>query len=192
MKHYQNIKIEALGESTKVSDVYTCYDYIELAVDGRIEQVRSVFVHDMVNSGLSVGIDADIVIGELIEYSLFTTAIDVTELFVLKTSRTERASYETLIDELNRKPTLLGLIPWMLLMPLRAMRGGGHPIGMLLLLYWVVIATPFVAPFTYFKRYKRHAELVEDTQRLFAKLNEPSSTIKPPDELVEVVSQLEQ
>ncbi len=174
MKTYLNAMITTLGEHRKHGDTYTQYDYIELLVEEQVIQVRSVIVHDSINAGLIPGLEADLVFAEYFIYDTFSLAVQVNECLTLKTSRLERNYYQTLITELNDTPTLLKLIPWILAMPIRALRGpsngsGVNPIGVIFLIYWVVIATPFVAPFTYLMRRKRYWELKAQTKHFFDK-----------------------
>ncbi len=170
MNTYENATINALGESRKTSEIYTQYDYIELIVDGQVTQIRSVLVHDSVNAGLVVGLKADFVFADYFIYETFSQAVEVTECVAIKTPELERSYYDSLIDELKDCPTALRIIPWILAMPIRALRGpssGSNPIGVLFLIYWVVIATPFVAPFTYLTRRKRYSQLKAKTKRFF-------------------------
>jgi len=190
VKIYVNATIEALGESEKINETLTQYDYIEFVVEGKIEQVREVFVDDIIHSGLSVGIKADIVIGEFVNYNLTSSATSVTEILALKTSNAERTNYQTVYRQLEKKPTPLGFIPWLLCMPLRGASWANGLIEALFYIYWFTVSAPIIAPFTYIKRYKRHSEFVQSTKDLLTNLDRLNSSIELPKELIETIHQL--
>lgn len=186
MNIYQNATIETLGESRKTSECYTKYDYIELSINGQLIQIPSVLVHDSVNAGLIAGLKADIFFAEYYLYSIFSRATLVTECVALKNQAVERNYYAMLMDQVKKRPTLLGVFPWMICMPIRALRtsnGSYNPIGVLILVYWVVILAPFVTPFTYHKRRKRHADLRLRLKAIDASSNADSS-FRLPDDLI--------
>ena len=169
MRFLSNVRVEALGESRKVSDEYTIYDYIEFVVDGRLEQVKQIYVHDTVNAGLVSGMTGEFIVGSLCEHSCVTTPRYITELFASKTQTVERTNFDPIVEELQRKPTLLGLIPWIFGLPIRVWNAGKYQtnvLGLLIFIFWAIIAAPFVAPFTYFNRYKRYRSLVKETKNL--------------------------
>ena len=190
MNIYIDAVVETLGESRKSSRRYTKYDYIELSIDEKLIQIPSVLVHDVVNAGLIAGMKAEFFFADYYLYSSLSQAFLVTECVALKTKTSERSHYANLIDQIKKRPTLPGLLSWTLLMPIRALRssnGGSNPISAMILLFWVVMSTPIIAPLTYYKRRERYRELMSSLNGL-SESNFGKSSIQLPSELISSVA----